>query len=89
MKDYDYSSDWRKIIDFGVIKAPFKLKEYESLTKVHSLSSNPVYFKFVKTRFSLYNWIHFQNLGIGNDFVNAVVGTGGTMTEYKNRDLVF
>jgi len=28
-------------------------------------------------------------LGIGNDFASAVVGTGGTVTKYKNRDLVF
>jgi len=31
MKEADYSSDWRKIIDFGEYKIPFKLKEYARL----------------------------------------------------------
>ena len=89
MKNADYSSDRRKIIDFDEYKVSFKLKEYKHLIKVHQLSSNPVYFKFAKTRFSLYNWIHFQNLEIGNDFDNAAEGTAGTVTKYKNRDSVF
>ena len=35
MKNADYSSDLRKIIDFDEYKVPFKLKEYKHLIKVH------------------------------------------------------
>ena len=62
MKAAYYSSNWKKIIDFGEYIVPLKLKEDELLIKVHSASLNPVDFKFVITRFPFYRWIHFPNL---------------------------
>ena len=89
MKAAYYSSNWKKIIDFGEYIVPLKLKEDELLIKVHSASLNPVDFKFVITRFPFYRWIHFPNLGIGNDFAGEVVRIGGAVTKFRIGDLVF
>ena len=89
MKAAYYSSNWKKIIDFGEYIVPFKLKDDELLIKVHSASLNPVDYKFVITRFPFYRWIHFPNFGIGNDFAGEVVRIGGAVTKYRNGDFVF
>ena len=68
MKAAYYSSNWKKILDFGDFIVPDKLKGDELLIKVHSASLNPADFKFVTTRFPFYRWLFFPNLGIGNDF---------------------
>jgi hypothetical protein len=46
MKAAFYSSNWKKIIDFGDYMVPSKLAGDELLIKVHSASLNPIDFKF-------------------------------------------
>ena len=89
MKAAFYSSNWKKIIDFGEYMVPNKLKGDELLIKVHSASLNPVDFKFVTTRLPFYRWFIFPNLGIGNDFAGEVVKTGDLVTKYRTGDTVF
>ena len=89
MKAAYYSSNWKKIIDFGEYMVPTKLKGDELIIKVHSASLNPVDFKFVTTRLPFYRWISFPNLGIGNDFAGEVVKTGELVTKYRIGDTVF
>ena len=89
MKAAYYSSNWKKILDFGDFIVPDKLKGDELLIKVHSASLNPADFKFVTTRFPFYRWLFFPNLGIGNDFAGEVVKTGQLVTKYRVGDAVF
>lgn len=89
MKAAYYSSNWKKIIDFGEYMVPNKLAGDELLIKVHSASLNPVDFKFITTRLPFYRWMHFPNLGIGNDFSGEVVKTGELVTKYRIGDTVF
>ena len=84
-----YSSNWKKIIDFGEYLVPTQLKSDELLIKVHSASLNPIDFKFVTTKLPFYRWIHFPNLGIGMDFSGEVVKIGDLVTKYRIGDPVF
>ena len=89
MKAAYYSSNWKRIIDFGEYMVPTKLKGDELLIKVHSASLNPVDYKFVITKFPFYRWLWFPNLGIGNDFAGEVVKIGELVTKYRIGDAVF
>ena len=84
-----YSSNWKKIIDFGEYLVPNQLKNDELLIKVHSASLNPIDFKFPTTKLPFYRWICFSNLGIGMDFSGEVVKIGDLVTKYRIGDSVF
>ena len=84
-----YSSNWKKIIDFGEYMVPTQLKRDEILIKVHSASLNPIDFKFVTTKLPFYRWLCFPNLGIGKDFSGEVVKIGDLVTKYRIGDNVF
>ena len=84
-----YSSNWKKIIDFGEYFVPSTLKDDELLIKVHSASLNPIDFKFPTTKLPFYRWICFPNLGIGMDFSGEVVKIGDLVTKYRIGDSVF
>ena len=89
MKAAFYSSSWKKIVDFGKCMVPPKLKGDELLIKVHSAALNPIDFKFITTRLPFHRWIHFPNLGVGNDFSGEVVKVGELVKKYKSGDKVF
>ena len=89
MKAAFYSSNWKKIIDFGDYMVPSKLAGDELLIKVHSASLNPIDFKFITTRIPFYRWVLFPNLGIGYDFSGEVVKMGELVTKYRTGDTVF
>ena len=84
-----YSSNWKKIIDFGEYFVPSTLKDDELLIKVHSASLNPIDFKFVTTKLPFYRWLCFPHLGIGMDFSGEVVKIGNLVTKYRIGDAVF
>ena len=84
-----YSSNWKKIIDFGEYLVPTQLKSDELLIKVHSASLNPIDFKFPTTKLPFYRWLCFPNLGIGMDFSGEVVKIGDLVTKYRIGDNVF
>ena len=84
-----YSSNWKKIIDFGEYMVPTQLKSDELLIKVHSASLNPIDFKFPTTKLPFYRWFCFPNLGIGMDFSGEVVKIGDLVTKYRIGDNVF
>ena len=89
MKAAFYSSSWKRIVDFGKCMVPPKLKGDELLIKVHSAALNPIDFKFITTRLPFHRWIHFPNLGVGNDFSGEVVKVGELVKKYKSGDKVF
>ena len=84
-----YSSNWKKIIDFGEYFVPSTLKDDELLIKVHSASLNSIDFKFVTTKLPFYRWLCFPHLGIGMDFSGEVVKIGNLVTKYRIGDAVF